>query len=34
VNGRLRPHLRNPSYERVGSDLVLTGDIASKEWRQ
>ncbi len=34
VNGRLRPHLLNPSYERVGSDLVLTGDIASKERRQ
>lgn len=31
VNGRLRPHLRNPSYERVGCDLVLTGDIASGE---
>lgn len=31
VNGRLRPHVRNPSYERVGCDLVLTGDIAPEE---
>jgi 3,4-dihydroxy 2-butanone 4-phosphate synthase/GTP cyclohydrolase II len=34
VDGHLRPHLRNPSYERVGCDLVLTGDIASDEPRQ
>jgi 3,4-dihydroxy 2-butanone 4-phosphate synthase/GTP cyclohydrolase II len=34
VDGRLRPHLRNPIYERVGRDLVLTGDIASDEPRQ
>jgi 3,4-dihydroxy 2-butanone 4-phosphate synthase/GTP cyclohydrolase II len=33
INGRLRPHLRNPSYERVGRDLVLTGDIAPEEQR-
>jgi 3,4-dihydroxy 2-butanone 4-phosphate synthase/GTP cyclohydrolase II len=31
IDGGLRPHLRNPSYERVGCDLVLTGDLASEE---
>jgi len=34
VDGRLRPHLKNPIYERVGRDLMLTGDIASDEPRR